>query len=108
EVGPARAGQGRDFTISSMSDQTATAPEKAPTSDVTQAPQPQPATAAETKPEEPRRVMVIAAHPDDPEFGAGATIGKGASQGYEITYVLVTSGDKGSHDRNLRPEEVAA
>ena len=51
--------------------------------------------------------MVIAAHPDDPEFGAGATIGKWARNGAEITYVLVTSGDKGSHDRDKRPEEVA-
>ena len=63
--------------------------------------------------EEPRaeklsRVMVIAVHPDDPEFGAGATIAKWASRGREITYLLITSGDKGSHDANLRPEQVAA
>jgi LmbE family N-acetylglucosaminyl deacetylase len=55
-----------------------------------------------------RRVMVIAAHPDDPEFGAGATIGKWAHSGREITYVLLTSGDKGSHDRKVMPGEIAA
>lgn len=55
-----------------------------------------------------RRVMVIAAHPDDPEFGAGGTIAKWASAGREITYVLLTSGDKGSHDRHILPGELAA
>lgn len=54
------------------------------------------------------RVMVIAAHPDDPEFGCGATIAKLAGQGKEITYVLLTSGDKGSHDPGVRPGQLAA
>lgn len=54
------------------------------------------------------RVMVIAAHPDDPEFGCGGTIAKLADQGKEITYVLLTSGDKGSHDPNVRPGQLAA
>lgn len=55
-----------------------------------------------------RRVMVIAAHPDDPEFGCAATIAKLANQGKEITYVLLTSGDKGSHDPAVRPGQIAA
>ena len=53
------------------------------------------------------RVMVIGAHPDDPEFGAAGTIAKLAAQGKEITYVLATSGDKGSHDPNVRPGQLA-
>jgi LmbE family N-acetylglucosaminyl deacetylase len=53
------------------------------------------------------RVMVIAAHPDDPEFGAGGTIAKWALAGKEITYVLLTSGDKGSKDPNVRPGQLA-
>ncbi len=53
------------------------------------------------------RVLVIAAHPDDPEFGAGATIAKWALAGKEITYLLLTSGDKGSHDPNMRPGQLA-
>jgi LmbE family N-acetylglucosaminyl deacetylase len=57
--------------------------------------------------EEMTRVMVIGAHPDDPEFGAGGTIAKLAAQGKEITYVLATSGDKGSHDPNVRPGQLA-
>jgi LmbE family N-acetylglucosaminyl deacetylase len=54
------------------------------------------------------RVMVIAAHPDDPEFGCAGTIVKWAQAGKAITYVLLTSGDKGSHDPDLRPGRLAA
>jgi LmbE family N-acetylglucosaminyl deacetylase len=74
--------------------------ERAQTTDVPAPPAPEP--------EEPGRAMVIAVHPDDPEFGAGGTIAKWARMGREVTYVLITSGDKGSHDRTLRPEDVAA
>ena len=49
------------------------------------------------------RVMVIAAHPDDPEFGCAGTVLKWALEGKHITYILLTSGDKGSHDPDLRP-----
>lgn len=58
--------------------------------------------------EELRRVMVIAAHPDDPEFSCAATIAKWAIAGRDITYLLLTSGDKGSHDENVRPGQIAA
>ena len=54
------------------------------------------------------RVMVIAAHPDDPEFGCAGTIVKWSQAGKQITYVLLTSGDKGSHDPDLRPGRLAA
>jgi len=54
------------------------------------------------------RVMVIAAHPDDPEFGCGGTVAKWAAEGKQITYVLFTSGDKGSHDPAIRPGQLAA
>ena len=54
------------------------------------------------------RVMVIAAHPDDPEFGCAGTVVKWAGAGKKITYVLLTSGDKGSHDPDLRPGQLAA
>lgn len=55
-----------------------------------------------------RNVMVIGAHPDDPEFGCAATVAKWASQGRHIEYVLLTSGDKGSHDPAVRPGQIAA
>jgi LmbE family N-acetylglucosaminyl deacetylase len=53
------------------------------------------------------RVMVIGAHPDDPEFGCAGTIVKWPQSGKHITYVLLTSGDKGSRDPNLRPGQLA-
>lgn len=53
-------------------------------------------------------VMVIAAHPDDPEFGCAGTVLKWSRAGKRITYVLLTSGDKGSHDPDLRPGQLAA
>ncbi|MFN8495001.1 MAG: PIG-L deacetylase family protein [Caldilineaceae bacterium] len=53
------------------------------------------------------RVMVIAAHPDDPEFGCGGTIAKWAQAGKQITYVLLTSGDKGSRDPSIRAGQLA-
>ena len=59
-------------------------------------------------PSELQRVMVIAAHPDDPEFGCAGAVLKWAQAGRHITYVLITSGDKGSHDPDLRPGQLAA
>ncbi len=44
------------------------------------------------------RIMVIAAHPDDPEFGCAGTILKWSQAGKKISYLLLTSGDTGSHD----------
>ena len=54
------------------------------------------------------RIMVIAAHPDDPEFGCAGTMLKWAQAGRRVTYVLLTSGDKGSHDAELHPGRLAA
>ncbi|HKA28373.1 MAG TPA: PIG-L family deacetylase, partial [Candidatus Binatia bacterium] len=45
------------------------------------------------------RVLVVTAHPDDSEFGAGGTIAKLVKDGCEVTYVIVTNGNKGSGDR---------
>src|SRR5262245_26136910 len=53
------------------------------------------------------RVMVVTAHPDDPEFGAGGTMAKLVKEGREVTYVIVTNGNKGSADRAITPERVA-
>jgi LmbE family N-acetylglucosaminyl deacetylase len=53
------------------------------------------------------RVMVVTAHPDDPEFLAGGTIAKLAREGREITYVIVTNGNKGSGDRTITSERLA-
>ena len=48
-----------------------------------------------------RRILGVFAHPDDPEFFAGATFAKWAADGAEITFVVATSGDKGSSDPEM-------
>jgi LmbE family N-acetylglucosaminyl deacetylase len=44
------------------------------------------------------KILVIIAHPDDPEFFAGGTLAKWAGEGHHIRYVVVTAGDKGNDD----------
>ncbi len=54
-----------------------------------------------------QRVMVITAHPDDSEFGAGGTVAKLAREGKTVTYCILTNGNKGSGDRSMTPERLA-
>jgi len=54
------------------------------------------------------RVLVVTAHPDDSEFGAGGTVARLTKEGREVTYVIVTNGNKGSSDRAMTPERLAA
>jgi LmbE family N-acetylglucosaminyl deacetylase len=46
----------------------------------------------------PRDIVVILAHPDDPEFFCGATLARWTRAGHTITYCLLTCGDKGYND----------
>lgn len=46
----------------------------------------------------PSRALAVGAHPDDIEFGAGATLAKWAAAGCEIFHVVCTDGSKGSWD----------
>lgn len=45
-----------------------------------------------------QNILVILAHPDDPEFFCGATLAKWARAGHHITYQLLTCGDKGFNE----------
>jgi LmbE family N-acetylglucosaminyl deacetylase len=47
---------------------------------------------------ETRRALVIGAHPDDGEVGCGGTVARLAREGYDITFIVCTNGNKGSHD----------
>lgn len=49
----------------------------------------------------PKQVLAIYAHPDDAEFFAGGTLARWASEGATIVLILVTSGDKGTGNRDL-------
>jgi LmbE family N-acetylglucosaminyl deacetylase len=54
-----------------------------------------------------RRILVILAHPDDPEFFCGATIARWTSTGHIVSYCLLTRGDKGEKDFSITTEDVA-
>ncbi len=56
----------------------------------------------------PLTAMVIVAHPDDAEFLCAGTVAKWCDQGWTVYYVLVTSGDKGTHDPSLSQQALAA
>ncbi len=56
----------------------------------------------------PERAMVIMAHPDDPEFFCGGTVALWCAAGTEITYLILTNGNKGSDDPEMTPEKLAA
>jgi LmbE family N-acetylglucosaminyl deacetylase len=58
--------------------------------------------------EELDRVLVVLAHPDDPEFFCGATLAKWARAGKTIRYLLLTCGDKGSDNPEMTPESLCA
>jgi LmbE family N-acetylglucosaminyl deacetylase len=55
----------------------------------------------------PERVLVVAAHPDDIEFGAAGTIARWVAEGAEVRYLLMTRGDKGSDDPAADPVAIA-
>ncbi|MEM0318335.1 MAG: PIG-L deacetylase family protein, partial [Candidatus Nezhaarchaeales archaeon] len=54
-----------------------------------------------------RRVLCIQPHPDDCEYGAGATLAELADAGIEITYLTLTDGSKGTLDPSMDPRVLA-
>jgi len=46
----------------------------------------------------PSRALAIAAHPDDIEFGCGATLAKWSSAGCVVSHLVCTDGSKGTWD----------
>lgn len=54
------------------------------------------------------RVLVIAAHPDDIESWCAGTVCRFTDAGKYVAYILCTSGDKGTSDPTLTPQQVAA
>ncbi|HCS41061.1 MAG TPA: PIG-L family deacetylase [Anaerolineaceae bacterium] len=56
---------------------------------------------------EKKKILVILAHPDDPEFFMGATLARWGALGHEIRYCLLTTGQKGSQEMNQKPEDLA-
>lgn len=55
----------------------------------------------------PKSAMVVVAHPDDAEFIAAGTVARWCRAGSEVTYVVITKGDKGSDDPSMTPSQLA-
>lgn len=56
-----------------------------------------------------KNILVILAHPDDPEFFCGAALARWAQAGHQIAYLLMTCGDKGFNPAthpNMTPENL--
>lgn len=51
-------------------------------------------------------ILLITAHPDDAEFGVGGSVARWTREGRRVAYVVCTSGDKGSGDRTITPEQL--
>ena len=52
-------------------------------------------------------VMVVSPHPDDAEFGVAGSVARWTKEGRRVVYVVCTSGDKGTGDLNMKPEDLA-
>ena len=52
------------------------------------------------------RVLVITAHPDDVDFGAGGTVAAWTEQGIEVSYCVITDGDAGGFDPDVPRSEI--
>jgi LmbE family N-acetylglucosaminyl deacetylase len=60
-----------------------------------------------SKPLKYDRVLVVSAHPDDPEFSAGGSVAKLAKDGARVTYVICTDGSQGGEDPDQKDSELA-
>ena len=56
----------------------------------------------------PARALAVAAHPDDVEFGCGATLAKWAAAGCEVSHLILTDGSKGTWDAHADTVALAA
>jgi LmbE family N-acetylglucosaminyl deacetylase len=54
------------------------------------------------------RVLVVAAHPDDPEFVCGATVASLAAGGADVSYVICSDGSQGGEDASIPDAELSA
>ena len=54
------------------------------------------------------RVLAVAAHPDDVDFGASGTIAGWTKSGVSVTYAVVTNGDAGGFDPDVDRADIPA
>ena len=56
----------------------------------------------------PARALAVGAHPDDIEFGCGATLAKWAAAGCRVRHLILTDGSKGSWDPDADLQQLVA
>ncbi len=56
----------------------------------------------------PDVVLAVGAHPDDIEFGAGATLARWAADGCRVHHLVLTDGSKGTWDPDVDPAALVA
>ncbi len=54
-----------------------------------------------------KRILVVMAHPDDCDFGAGGSIALWTSLGIHVSYCIITNGDQGGEESGIPLEEMA-
>ena len=52
------------------------------------------------------RVLVVTAHPDDVDFGAGGTIAQWTAKGISVSYCIATNGDQGGEDPDIPRDQM--
>ncbi|HET9443963.1 MAG TPA: PIG-L deacetylase family protein [Acidimicrobiales bacterium] len=55
-----------------------------------------------------RRILVVTAHPDDVDFGAGGSVAAWTGAGIQVDYCVITDGDAGGFDPDVPRAELAA
>jgi LmbE family N-acetylglucosaminyl deacetylase len=58
--------------------------------------------------EDVERILVITAHPDDVDFGAGGTVATWTERGIEVSYCVITDGDAGGFDASVPRADIPA
>ncbi|NHC43959.1 PIG-L deacetylase family protein [Motilibacter aurantiacus] len=56
--------------------------------------------------DEVERALVVAAHPDDIDFGASGTVALWTQRGVQVTYCICTDGDAGGFDPDVPRSEI--
>lgn len=52
------------------------------------------------------RILIVTAHPDDVDFGAGGAVATWTHEGHEVVYCLVTDGQAGGFDNSISRDDM--